>query len=62
MRGNPVTGMAHRARIDLPFGKEYHQAEVASGTTRASGAVTLNFRNTHAHLVDNAMTSSGPMA
>ena len=57
---NPVTGMEHRARIDLPMGKEYHLAEVASGTTEASGAVPLRFAKSHAHLVVNAMTSAGP--
>jgi hypothetical protein len=56
---NPVTGLEHRARIDLPFGREFTQAEVASGTTTATGPVALSFRKSHAHLVHNAMTSSG---
>ncbi len=59
---NPVTGMEHRARIDLPFGKEFHHAEVASGTTKGTGAVRLEFTKKHAHLVHNAMTSAGPAA
>jgi hypothetical protein len=57
---NPVTALEHRARIDLPFGKEFHHAEVASGTTSATGAVPLSFSRSHAHLVSNAMTSAGP--
>ena len=57
---NPVTGAAHRARIDLPLGKEFHLAEVARGTTKATGVVPLEFKDSHAHLVYNAMTSSGP--
>lgn len=57
---NPVTGADHRARIDLPMGKEFHVAEVASGTTKATGTVTLDFMKKHAHLVYNAMTSAGP--
>jgi hypothetical protein len=57
---NPVTGAEHRARIDLPMGKEFHLAEVASGTTKATGAVSLGFVKKHAHLVFNAMTSAGP--
>jgi hypothetical protein len=57
---NPVTGAEHRARIDLPMGKEFHLAEVASGTTKATGAVALGFAKKHAHLVFNAMTSAGP--
>jgi hypothetical protein len=58
---NPVTGAEHRARIDLPLGKEFHFAEVASGTTTASGTVPLSFSKSHAHIVNNAMTSSGPV-
>lgn len=56
---NPVTGQPHRARIDLPAGKEFHLAEVGSGRTRATGAVRLGLEHTHAHLVSNRLTSSG---
>ena len=57
---NPVTGAEHRARIDLPMGKEFHLGEVASGTTKGTGAVSLDFSNSHAHFVHNTMTSAGP--
>lgn len=56
---NPVTGAEHRARIDLPMGKEFNLAEVASGTTRATGDVPLEFTKSHAHLVRNRLTSAG---
>ena len=56
---NKVTGAMHRARIDLPFGKEFNLAEVASGTTRATGKVPLGFVNTHAHVAHNRLTSHG---
>lgn len=56
---NPVTGAEHRARIDLPMGKEFRIAEVASGTTKASGAVPLEFANSHAHFARSSLTSSG---
>jgi hypothetical protein len=59
---NPVTGAIHRARIDLPMGKEYHLSEIASGTTTAGGPVPLRFANRHAHLVYNTLTSAGPLA
>ncbi len=59
---NPVTGAEHRARIDLPMGKEFQFGEVASGTTKATGAVPLRFTNRHTHLVYNAMTSKGLVA
>jgi hypothetical protein len=47
---NPVTGKEHRARINLPAGFEYSQSEVASGTSRATGAIALDLQGTHAHL------------
>ncbi len=56
---NPVTGAPHRARIDLPLGKEFHLAEVASGRTRATGVIPLAFEQSHAHLVHNRLTSEG---
>ena len=31
---NPVTGLEHRARIDLPNGFEYRIAEIGSGDTK----------------------------
>ena len=57
---NPVTGAEHRARIDLPMGKEFHFGEVASGTTKSTGVVPLDFTNSHAHFVKNTMSSEGP--
>lgn len=59
---NPATGAEHRARIDLPLGKEYQLAEVASGTIRATGAVPLRFAHRHGHLVYNALASQGLVA
>lgn len=56
---NPVTGAEHRARIDLPMGKEFRIAEVASGVTKATGAVPLAFVNSHAHFADATLTSRG---
>jgi hypothetical protein len=56
---NPVTKAEHRARIDLPFGKEFNLAEVASGTTKATGVVPLSFAKSHAHLVHNQVTVGG---
>lgn len=57
---NPVTGAEHRAAIDLPLGRDFTHAEVASGRTRATGAVPLSFERSHAHFVNNALTSDGP--
>jgi hypothetical protein len=54
---NPVTGNPHRAKVSLPHGFEYSEAEFASGTVRAIGAVNLDWANRHAHL---AMLHLGP--
>lgn len=59
---NQVTGAEHRARIDLPMGKEFRIAEVASGTTRASGSIPLDFAKTHAHFASARLTSAGLVA
>lgn len=56
---NPVTGAEHRARIDLPAGKEFRIAEVASGTTKASGVIPLDFAKSHAHFANASLTSAG---
>ena len=56
---NPVTGAEHSAQIGLPNGKEFNLAEVASGTTRATGMVPLEFTASHAHMVSNTLTSRG---
>ena len=56
---NPVTGAEHRARIDLPMGKEFFIAEIASGVTKSTGVVPLEFANSHAHLCQSTFTSAG---
>ena len=57
---NPVSGAAHRARINLPHGFEYRQAEVASGTTTTSGPISLTKNHgTHAHICRIYMTGKG---
>jgi hypothetical protein len=49
---NPVTGQDHVARITLPKGFEYTDAEIVNGTgkTLAEAGIALNLNNTHAHL------------
>jgi hypothetical protein len=48
---NPVTGDEHRARIDLPNGFEYKQAELGntvSARITGSGKLSMTFENTYA--------------
>ena len=47
---NPVTGDPQQARVILPNGFEFTEAEFASGKAKSSGAIELVFDNTHAHL------------
>jgi hypothetical protein len=57
---NPVTGQAHRARVVLPHGFEYSEAEYASGTTRTTGGpIALEWANGHSHLAMLHMTGNG---
>lgn len=56
---NPVTGAAHRARIDLPNGLEFRQAEVASGKSKVQGGIPMEFTDSHAHLAEGRLTSKG---
>jgi hypothetical protein len=56
---NPVTGEAHRARINLPNGFEYTVAEIGSGRAKTTCAIAFNLENTHAHFADLHMTGKG---
>jgi hypothetical protein len=47
---NRKTGAAQRARVTLPAGFEFTEAEFAAGTTTVGGDIALNFDQTHAHL------------
>src|SRR5208282_4653861 len=47
---NPVNGKEHRVSVHLPEGFEYHQAEYASGSTRADGPIKLTLAHSHSHL------------
>jgi len=56
---NPVTGMEHQARVVLPAGFEYRQAEYASGSTRSTGPIMLDHEASHAHLAAIGWNRSG---
>jgi hypothetical protein len=56
---NPVTGEEQRARVVLPHGFEYLQAEYASSDTRATGAVALDWSKSHAHLAMLDLSPTG---
>ena len=56
---NPVTGAEHRARVVLPNGFEYREAEYASGQTKATGPVKLHSVATHAHVAMLDLSTRG---
>ncbi|MBB5700713.1 hypothetical protein FHS76_000556 [Ochrobactrum daejeonense] len=56
---NPITGDAHRARINLPQGFEYDVCEVGRGWGETQGAIALSLNDSHAHFSRLNMTESG---
>jgi hypothetical protein len=58
---NPVTGRPHRARVVLPEGFEYREAEYADGAARAGAPVALDWASGHAHFCMIHMTPQGPV-
>jgi hypothetical protein len=58
---NPVTGQPHRARVVLPHGFEYTEAEYGSSTTKGGGKVPLDWTNGHSHFATLHLTGKGPV-
>lgn len=56
---NPVTGEAHRARINLPRGFEYDVCEVGRGWARTQGPVDVQLSDSHAQFAQLHLTESG---
>lgn len=56
---NPVTGQPHHAKVALRSGFEFLEAEFASGTGKAQGAITFSNDDKHAHLAMLHMTGKG---
>lgn len=56
---NPVTGQAHRARINLPNGFEYDVCEVGRGWAKTEGPVDVQLEDSHAQFATLNITESG---
>jgi hypothetical protein len=56
---NPVTGLEHRARIDLPHGFEYEIAEVGSGTTKTQGHIQLDLKASYGQFAHLHLNNQG---
>jgi hypothetical protein len=58
---NPVTGLEHRARIDLPHGFEYEIAEVGSASSRSRGNLSFELKNSYAQFARLHLNNKGPI-
>jgi hypothetical protein len=58
---NPVTGKSHRARVMLPEGFEYREAEFVSSRAHSNSAIPLEWGEGHGHIAILHMTPSGPV-
>jgi len=56
---NPMTGAAHRAKLTLPAGFEYLEAEFVTGTGKSMVEPKLDFKDTHAHIAKMNWSTHG---
>lgn len=56
---NPVTGLDHRVRIDMPAGFEYRLAEIGSGRTTTSGQIKLDLKDTYGQFARLHLSNKG---
>jgi hypothetical protein len=58
---NPVTKSPARARVTLPHGFEYIEAEYGNSVTTARGPITFGWPRGHAHFAMLHLTPTGPV-
>ncbi len=56
---NPITGAEHRAKIHLPNGIEFHEAEMGSGSTKANAAFKTDLNETYVQIAILNLTPQG---
>ncbi|MGB3746050.1 MAG: DUF1326 domain-containing protein [Xanthobacteraceae bacterium] len=56
---NPVTGVAHRARIDIPDGFEYSLAEIGRGWTKVARPMQFTLADSYAQFAHVNLCQSG---
>ena len=56
-----MTGAEHRAKIVMPGGFEFTEAEFGSGTTQTSAAIVLDFADSYGQFAMIHMTPEGPV-
>ena len=58
---NPVSGLEHRARIDLPHGFEYELAEVGSASSQSRGNLAFELKDSYAQFARLRLNNKGPV-
>jgi len=58
---NPVTGESHRARVVLPAGFEYTEAEFVSSKASGKGVIGPEWNDGHGHIAGLHLTAAGPV-
>jgi hypothetical protein len=56
---SPFTGQDHRVRVTLRGGFEYTDAEYGSGSTKATGGVKLDFKDSYGQFARIHLTQNG---
>ena len=56
---NPITGAEHRAKIHLPNGIEFHEAEMGSGSTKAKAAFKTDLNESYVQIAILNLTPQG---
>jgi hypothetical protein len=56
---NPVTGHDHRVRIDFPQSFEFRQAEIGSGTSKTTGLIALDLKDTYGQFAHIHLSHKG---
>ncbi|MDE2420781.1 MAG: DUF1326 domain-containing protein [Gammaproteobacteria bacterium] len=56
---NPITGLEHRVRIDMPNGFEYTLAEVGRGWSKTNGSIKLDLSDSYGHFTVLHLNQSG---
>ena len=50
---SPATGQPHRVRIDIPNGIEFEQAEIGSASTKVTGAIAFELKDSYGQFKRN---------
>ena len=56
---NPVTGDEHRVRIDFPQSFEFKLAEIGSGTSKTTGALAIDLKDSYGQFAHLHLSNKG---